>query len=226
MLIFDKVTKIYPPNTVAIDNVSFSIKKGEFVCIAGRSGAGKTTLLRLIIAEEKPTSGQIFLDGIPIHKISDNLLSDFRRKIGVIFQDYRLIPSFTLAENIAYVLQVTGVPENVIYNEVFQALDLVGLTKQANKFPHQLSGGEHQRGAIARAIVHRPQLLLADEPTGNLDPYNTRDVINLLLKMNEMGTTVILASHDKDVINSLNKRVITLEEGKIVRDQENGKFML
>lgn len=226
MIKFNQVTKIYPPNTTALDNVTFSIEKGEFVCVAGRSGAGKTTLLRLIISEEKPTAGQIFFEDIPVHAIPDNTAPLLRRKIGVVFQDYRLIPSFTLAENISYVLQVMGVPEEQIALEVPQVLELVGLEKHANKFPHQLSGGENQRGAIARAIVHRPQVLLADEPTGNLDPYYTKDVANLLLRMNEMGTTVILASHDKSVINSLNKRVITLEQGRVVRDEEHGKFVL
>lgn len=226
MISFNEVTKIYPPNITAINNVTFSIGKGEFVSVAGRSGAGKTTLLRLIIADEKPTAGQVFFEGLPVHELSSDSVPLLRRKIGVIFQDYKLIPSFTLAENISYVLQVLGVPEAQIAVEVQQVLSLVGLEAHAHKFPYQLSGGEHQRGAIARAIVHRPQVLLADEPTGNLDPYCTKDIVNLLLRMNEMGTTVILASHDKDIINSLNRRVITLEEGRVIRDEERGKFIL
>lgn len=226
MINFNNVTKIYNPNTVALEDVSFEIKEREFISIVGRSGAGKTTLLKLLLAEEKPTKGRIFFRGQDIHKIRPKDLPRFRCKIGTVFQDYKLLPSKTVYENIAYVMEVRGACDAEIAQDVPQILEIVGLSQKANNFPAQLSGGERQRAAIARALVHRPDVILADEPTGNLDPYNTLDVIRLLVKIYELGTTVILATHNKQIVNSLGKRVITLEEGKLIRDAERGRFMI
>lgn len=226
MIRFQNVTKIYPPGIIALENVSFEVNKKEFVSIVGRSGAGKTTLIRLLLAEEKPTKGRIFFEGQDIHKLKKGKLPDLRRKIGVVFQDYKLLPQKTAWENIAYALEVIGASDEEIKRDVAQVLEIVDLTHRADNFPHELSGGEKQRVAIARALVHRPLAILADEPTGNLDPYHTSEIINLLLKINELGTTVILATHDKEVINALDKRVITLEEGRIIRDEERGRFIL
>jgi cell division transport system ATP-binding protein len=226
MIRFQNITKIYPPNTIALENISFEVNKKEFVSIVGRSGAGKTTLIRLLLAEEKPTKGRIFFEGQDVHKIKRGKLPELRRKIGVVFQDYKLLPQKTAWENIAYALEVVGASDEEIEKDVSNVLEIVGLTNRAENFPHELSGGEKQRVAIARALIHRPVAIIADEPTGNLDPYHTGEIINLLLKINELGTTVILATHDKEVINALGRRVITLEEGKIIRDEEKGRFIL
>jgi len=226
MIKFQNVTKIYQPGIIALENISFDINKKEFVSIVGRSGAGKTTLIKLLLAEEQPTRGRVFFENQDVHKINKSQLPDLRRKIGVVFQDYKLLPNKTAWENIAYALEVIGAAEEEIRRDVAQVLEIVGLRNRAENFPHELSGGEKQRIAIARAFIHRPVAIIADEPTGNLDPYHTQDIVNLLLKINELGTTVILSSHDKEVINFLNKRVITLEGGKIVRDEENGRFIL
>jgi len=231
MLSFKNITKIYSSHSgsnpiVALDNVSFEIGKKEFVSIVGRSGAGKTTLLRLVIGEEKPTRGEIFFDGVKVNALKKNQLPFLRRRIGIVFQDYKLFSSKTAYENVAYVMEVMGASDRDIARDVPQVLDLVGLTHRKDNFPSELSGGERQRLAIARALIHRPDLILADEPTGNLDPYHTFDIIKLLLKIYELGTTVILATHDKEIINSLGKRVITLEKGKVVRDEQKGRFVL
>jgi len=226
MVKFQEVTKIFPPNTAALDNISFEIKPKEFVSIVGRSGAGKTTLLRLLMAEEKPTQGQVFLDGIDVHKIKPGKLPAIRRKIGAVFQDYKLLPSKTAYENVAYVMEVIGADDLEIARDVPEVIEIVGLTERTNNFPAELSGGEKQRLSIARALIHRPEVILADEPTGNLDPYHTLDIIRLLLKINELGTTVVLSTHNKEIINKLGKRVITLENGKIIRDEEEGRFIL
>jgi len=226
MIKFENVTKIYPRNTVALEDVSFEIREKEFVSIVGKSGAGKTTLLKLLLVEEKPTRGRIFFKGKDITKIKSGKLAGFRREIGAVFQDYKLLPSKTTYENIAYALEVIGASEEEISRDVPKVLEIVGLTERANNFPPELSGGERQRAAIARALIHRPEVILADEPTGNLDPYHTLDIIRLLLKIQEMGTTVILATHNREIINSLGKRVITLEKGRVVRDEERGRFIL
>ena len=226
MVKFDKITKIYLPSTKALDNVSFEIKPKEFACLAGKSGAGKTTLLKLLLVEERPTGGKVFFDNVDIEEIGFETLPYLRRKIGAVFQDYKLLPSKTAYENVAYVMEVIGATDEEIERDVAEVLDIVGLADKACNFPAQLSGGEKQRVAIARALIHRPEVILADEPTGNLDPYHTLDIIKLLMKVNEMGTTVILATHDKDIINSLDKRVITLHEGKLIRDEERGRFVL
>jgi cell division transport system ATP-binding protein len=246
MIKFQNVTKIYPArlpepgaqmsggqasfsglkDTVALENVSFEIKEGEFVSIVGRSGAGKTTLLKLILLEEKPTKGRIFFDGEKLSELKPERISQLRRKIGAVFQDYKLLSTKTTFENIAYVLQVIGASDLEIARDVPKILEIVGLRDRANNFPAELSAGERQRASIARAIIHRPKVILADEPTGNLDPYNTREIIKLLLKIHEMGGTLILATHNKEIVNSLGKRVITLEKGKIIRDEERGRFIL
>ncbi len=231
MINLNNVTKIYPSRSgdnfsVALENISFKINKPEFVSIVGRSGAGKTTLLKLILAEEKPTKGRIFFEGQDVHKIKSSQLYKLRRRIGTVFQDYKLFPTKTTFENVAYIMEVMGASDEEIKRDLDQILDVVGLKDRANNFPRELSGGERQRVAIARALIHRPDVIMADEPTGNLDPYNTFEIIRLLVKIYEMGTTVILASHDKEVINALGKRVITLEGGKIIRDEERGRFIL
>jgi cell division transport system ATP-binding protein len=231
MISLNNIKKIYPSRStgqpvVALDGVSFKVSGQEFVSLVGKSGAGKTTILKLILAEEKPTSGQILFGDKDISAMRKSELTHLRQKIGVVFQDYKLFPSKNLYENVAYVMEVVGASDEDIKRDVPQVLDLVGLKDKAFNFPLELSGGEKQRAAIARALVHRPEVILADEPTGNLDPYNTLDVMRLLVKVYELGTTVILATHDKETINALGKRVITLEDGKIIRDEERGRFVL
>lgn len=225
MISFQHVTKIYPRNTVAVEDICFDVKEKEFVSVVGKSGAGKTTLLKLLLAEEKPTQGEIFFEGKNVTEIKPGNLPDFRREIGAVFQDYKLLCSKTTYENVAYALEVIGASDREIARDVPKVLEIVGLTEKANNFPEELSGGERQRAAIARALIHRPEVILADEPTGNLDPYHSLDIIRLLLKIKEMGTTIILATHNREVINSLGKRVITLENGRVVRDEEKGRFI-
>ena len=224
------VSKIYPSSengpTIALDDVSFQIKEKEFVSLVGRSGAGKTTLLKLILGEERPTKGEIVFDRTEISRLKRSDLPFLRRRIGTVFQDYRLFNSKTAYENVAYAMEVIGAQDQEIERDVPQVLDIVGLFEKSGNFPAELSGGEKQRLAIARALVHRPEVILADEPTGNLDPYHTHDIIELLVKIYKLGTTVILATHDKNVINSLGRRVITLNDGKVVRDEERGRFIL
>lgn len=225
LISFRDVVKIYPRRVEALKNVSFDVERGEFVCLAGKSGAGKTTLLKLLLGQEKPTSGRIFFDGIEVQKIHPRDIPFLRRRIGAIFQDYKLLPSKTVYENVAYVLEVIGFEDEEIKREVPQVLEIVGLAECADHFPQELSGGERQRVAIARALITRPELICADEPTGNLDPYHTHDIIQLLLKIQELGATIILSTHDKEIINRLRKRVITLENGKIIRDEKKGRFI-
>ena len=226
MIKFENISKIYPPDSVALDNVSFTVEKNEFCSVVGRSGAGKSTLLKMLIREEDPTSGKIFIDDIEVTSLNRKELPFLRRKIGAVFQDFKLLPYKTVYENIAFSMEVIGVDEEIINADVPQILALVGLAKKANLFPHQLSGGEKQRVGFARALVYRPEILIADEPTGNLDLLNTLDVIRLLLKINELGTTVILATHDKTVVDNLQKRVVTLNDGKVIRDAKQGKYIL
>ncbi len=231
MISIENITKIYPSHsgsksTIALDNVSFEIKEKEFVSIVGKSGSGKTTLLKLILAEEGPTNGKILFDDQNVHQIRKSQLPLLRQRIGIVFQDYKLFPLKTTYENVAYIMEVMGVSEKQIRRDVPQILEIVGLAEKAYNFPKELSGGEKQRVAIARALIHRPDVILADEPTGNLDPYHTFDIIRLLVKIYELGTTVILATHNKEVINNLGKRVITLDQGKVIRDEEKGRFIL
>jgi cell division transport system ATP-binding protein len=230
MIKFENVTKIFQTksgeNIFALKNVSFEIKENEFVCLVGRSGAGKTTLLKLILAEEKPTDGKIFFEGRDITQLKPDEISSLRRKIGAVFQDYKLLPSKTAFENLSYIMEVTGFLDEEIKRDIPMVLEVVGLAEKANNFPKELSAGEKQRLSIARALIHRPKVILADEPTGNLDPYNTMDIIKILLKIHQMGTTIVLATHNKEIVNSLGKRVITLENGEIVRDVKEGRFAL
>lgn len=225
MIKFQNISKIYPRNSIALENISFEVNKKEFVSIVGKSGAGKTTLLKLLLAQERPTQGRVFFDNQDVHKIESTRLPELRQRIGAIFQDYKLLPSKTTFENILYIMEVLGKSEEEIARDVPKVLEIVGLTDKAQNFPAELSGGEKQRAAIARALVHRPDVILADEPTGNLDPYHTSEIIRLLLKINELGTTVILATHNKEIINSLGKRVITLEKGRLIRDEQKGRFI-
>ena len=231
MISIQNLSKIYsskhsPDPTVALNDVSFEIGEKEFVSLVGKSGAGKTTLLKMILAEEKPSQGKVVFEGIDVHDIKRKHLPKLRQKIGVVFQDYKLFPFKTVCENVGYVMEVMGAKEEDINRDVPQILELVGLKDKMCNFPKELSGGEKQRVAIARALIHRPDVILADEPTGNLDPYHTRGIIKLLLKIHGMGTTVVLATHDKNVINSLGKRVITIDNGKIIRDEQKGRFIL
>ncbi|MBL7156182.1 MAG: cell division ATP-binding protein FtsE [Candidatus Pacebacteria bacterium] len=226
MITFQNVEKLYPPNTIALEDVSFKIKKGEFLLLAGRSGTGKTTLLKLILAQEHPTKGRVFFSGQDVHKIKKQELPYLRRKIGAVFQDYKLLTSKTIFENIAFIMEVMGSNNEEIQLNVPKVLEIVGLENKMQNFPKELSSGQLQRAAIARALIHRPLVILADEPTGNLDPHNTSEIIGLLQKINEFGTTVILATHNRDVIKKLKKRTIVLENGKIVRDDEKGELVL
>lgn len=226
MIYFDNVSKVYPDNSVALDSVSFTIEPNEFVSIVGHSGAGKSTLLKMILAEEKPSEGTVFFQSTPIHELRRNEINQFRRRIGAIFQDFRLLPNKTAYENIAFAMEVAGKTDEEIESDVPHVLELVDLGKKMWNFPHQLSGGEKQRVAIARAIVNNPDIIIADEPTGNLDPINTYEIVQILKKINDMGTTVVLTTHNKGVIDSLGRRVITIDNGKIVRDDKTGRYIL
>lgn len=226
MISFQNVAKTYPPNAVALANISFKIEEREFLIIAGESGAGKTTLLRLILAEESPTRGRVILEGENIHRLPRKKLPLLRRKIGAVFQDYKLLSSRTIYENIAFVLEAIGATDEEIKKNVPRVLEIVGLRDKYNRLPKELSSGEKQRAAIARSLIHRPKVILADEPTGNLDPANTSGVIDLLSKINNLGTTVVLATHNKEIIKKLKKRTILLKEGRLERDDERGRVVL
>ena len=226
MIYFDKVSKIYPDSSVALEEVSFSIEPKEFVSIVGHSGAGKTTLIKMLLAEERPTEGKVFFESTDIHTLNKSQINDFRRKIGTVFQDFRLLPDKNVYENIAFAMEAAGRVDEEIEADVPHVLDLVDLSKKIWNFPKELSGGEQQRVAIARAIVNQPDVIIADEPTGNLDPQNTFDVVQILKKINDLGTTVILTTHNKGVIDSLGRRVLTMENGKIVRDDKKGKYII
>ncbi|MDD5547645.1 MAG: cell division ATP-binding protein FtsE [Candidatus Pacebacteria bacterium] len=226
MIVFQNVSKVYNGGSVALENTSFEIKAGEFVCLVGKNGAGKSTIVKLLIGEEKPTKGRIFFGPTEVNKLSYHELPALRRQIGIVFQDFRLLPMKNAYENIAYALEVEGRPQAEIEEFVPQVLDMVGLANRAYNFPHELSGGEKQRVAIARALIHRPAVLVADEPTGNLDPINSSEIIKLIEKINERGTTVILVTHNKEVVNGLHKRVVSMDSGKIIRDEEDGKYTL
>lgn len=226
MIYFDNVTKIYNHHSVALKNVTLKIKPREFVAIVGSSGAGKTTLLKLLTREEDPTEGRIFLDGLEVTAVPRKDLHHVRRRIGTVFQDYKLLPDRTSYENVAFAMEAAGKSAEEIEEDVPQALELVGLREKMYNFPHQLSGGEKQRVAIARALINRPDVILADEPTGNLDPINSWEIIKLIQKINELGTTVVLASHNKEIINALDKRVVVLEKGEVISDQEKGKYLV
>jgi len=226
MIKFEKVTKQYPDGYVALQEVDLFINKGEFVSIVGRSGAGKSTLLKLIYAEEYPTEGRVFFNDRPIDVIKRWHLPYFRRNIGTIFQDFKLLPKKNVFENISYALEVAGDSNEEIMKKIPKILDIVKITDKALLYPHQLSGGEQQRVSIARALIHNPQVIIADEPTGNLDPVSGWEIVQLLTKINKFGTTVILATHNKSIVDNLKKRVVAIDKGKIIRDQENGRYVI
>lgn len=226
MIKFQDVTKIYKDDTIVLEDVSFEINEGEFVSFVGKSGAGKTTLIRMILGLETPTSGDVFFNGINLKEAKPTELQEIRRKIGTIYQDYKLFPNKTVYENVAYILQVEGKQNEEIEREVPKVLEVIGLKDKVDNFPEELSGGEQQRLAIARALINKPDVIIADEPTGNLDPYNSYEVISMLQKINQTGKTIILATHDREVVNKLAKRVITIEEGRMLRDEEQGKFII
>ena len=226
MIYFDKVSKTYPNDTVALSNVTFTIKPKEFVSIVGHSGAGKSTLIKMILGEEKPSEGAVYFESVNIHNLHKKDITDYRRRVGTVFQDFRLLPNLTVYENIAFAMEACGRDDDEIAADVPYVLELVGLSKKMSNFPHQLSGGEKQRVAIARAIVNQPDVVIADEPTGNLDPVSTYDIIQILKKINDLGTTVILTTHNKGVVDSLKTRVLTMEGGKVARDDKVGKYAI
>ncbi len=226
VITFRNVSKVYKPDTKALDGVSFHIRPGEFVSVVGTSGSGKTTLAKLLFAEERPTHGSIHLGDWEISKIHRSDVPSLRRQIGVVFQDYKLLPQKTAYENVAFALEVAGASTARIREVVPQVLKIVGLSDKMQRYPRQLSGGEQQRVSIARALVHRPKILLADEPTGNLDAITSREIVQLLKRINDVGTTVLLVSHDRDIVNAMRRRVITIQQGKIVSDAEHGKYHL
>jgi cell division transport system ATP-binding protein len=226
MIHFDGVTKVYSDNSVALDEVTLSIEPKEFVSIVGQSGAGKTTLLKMILAEEQPTKGKVFFGSTDIHSLKQGPLTKLRQKMGTIFQDFRLLPKKNVFENIAFAMEAAGKTEAEIQSDIPYVLQLVNIERKMWNFPHQLSGGEKQRVAIARAIVTQPDILIADEPTGNLDPVNTYEIIQILKKINDLGTTVVMTTHNKGVVDEIKRRVITMDMGKIVRDDKNGRYLL
>jgi len=229
MIAFQNVTKSYTGNgnkITALDDVTFKINPKEFVSLVGRSGAGKSTIVKLLIGEEKPDKGRIIFGSYDVNKLEPKELPELRRHIGVVFQDFKLLPNKTAYENVTFALEVAGRPDKEIKEFTPKILELVGLKERMENFPKELSGGELQRVAIARALIHNPDVLVADEPTGNLDPITSQELIRLLLTINEMGTTVILATHNKDIINNLERRVILLENGKVIRDEEKGRYIL
>lgn len=226
MIIYENVTKTYPGNYSALENVNLNIKEGEFISVVGHSGAGKSTLLKLLYAEERPTSGRVLFDNNDITNIKIKHLPYHRRNIGTVFQDFKLLPKKTLFENVAFAMEVAGKTNDEIQQAVSQILDIVGLRSKVDKYPLEVSGGEQQRAALARALVNKPRVLVADEPTGNLDPISTWEIIQLLLKINEFGTTVILATHNKSIVDKICRRVIAVDRGRIIRDHAHGRYSI
>jgi cell division transport system ATP-binding protein len=226
MIKLQNVSKIYYPDIKVLNQVNLHIKAGEFVSVVGQSGTGKTTIIKALIGEEKVSGGKVTVGGWDITDIGSDEVPFLRRQIGVIFQDFKLLPRKTLFENAAFALQVCGQTPSKIKNVVSHVMKIVGLENKINRYPQEVSGGEQQRAAIARAMVHRPKILLADEPTGNLDSINAEEIIGLLSKINKFGTTVMLVTHNREVVNKLKRRVITLENGAIVSDQAIGKYVL
>lgn len=226
MIYFNNVSKIYNRNSVGLDDVTLTITAGEFVSIVGHSGAGKTTLIKMILADEVPTDGTVFFESTNVGKLKDKDLTNLRRRIGVVFQDFKLLSNKTAYENIAFAMEAVGKTNEEIESDVPHVLELVDLDNKMYHFPHQMSGGEQQRLAIARAIINQPEIIIADEPTGNLDAINTFEIIQILKKINDLGTTVILTTHNRGVVDSVGRRVITMEKGKIIRDDKSGKYSI
>ncbi len=227
MILLDRVSKTYGKSLApSLDRISLHVEPKEFVIVVGQSGAGKTTLLRLLTREERPTSGKIIIGGIDYDKLKDRDIPLLRRKIGVVFQDFKLLPNRTVFENVAFALEIVGMGRREIQHTVPKVLDIVNLKGKENSMPMELSGGERQRVAIARAIVRQPRILIADEPTGNLDPKHAWDVIKVLEKINRYGTTVLLTTHNQDIVNKLKRRVVTLQHGKVASDKANGTYIL
>ncbi len=224
MIRLENVTKVYPSGVKALDDVSFEIEKGEFVFIVGNSGSGKTSFIKLLMKEINTTSGQIFVEEKNITKLRRGKIPKLRRSIGVVFQDFRLLEKMTIFNNVAFALKVTEAPARKIRRNVPMVLSLVGLSKKAKMHPSQLSGGEQQRAALARAIVNNPPILLADEPTGNLDPKTSWEIMKLLVDVNLRGTTVVVVTHDREIVNAMKKRVITLKDGRVARDMQKGDY--
>lgn len=224
MIDLKDVSKVYENGSIALDHVSVHISKGEFVFVVGASGAGKSTLIKLLSHEELPSSGSVFVNDIEVNTLAKGRVPYLRRKMGIVFQDFRLLPNKTAEENVAFAMEVIETPRRVIKERVRDVLDLVGLVGKADALPNNLSGGEQQRVAIARAIVNRPLLLIADEPTGNLDPETSRDIMDTFTKINHMGTTVLMVTHDKQLVDMMNKRVIEIADGHVVRDDKRGGY--
>jgi len=226
VIYFDKVSKIYSEESTALKDVTFTIEPKEFISIVGHSGAGKTTILKMLLAEETPTSGSVFFESVNIHTFKPRFMNDYRRRIGTVFQDFRLLPQKTAYENVAFAMEVAGHTDEQIESDVPHVLELVDLGDKLWNFPHELSSGEKQRVAIARAIVNQPDVLIADEPTGNLDPITTFEIVQIFKKINDLGTTVILTTHNKGIVEFLKKRVITLDAGHLIRDDKHGHYVL
>jgi len=221
---FRDVEKTYPNGVNALYNLNLDIKKKEFVFVIGASGSGKSTLIKMLYREERPTKGEIYLGGINVAKVKNNKVYKLRRKIGIVFQDFKLLPKLTVYENVAFALEIYGLPSSEVKRKVLKALDLVGLKARAKSYPDQLSGGEQQRVAIARAIVNSPKLLICDEPTGNLDPDTSLEVMKVIEKINDLGTTIVMATHDREMVDKMKKRVLLLDNGKLVKDYEKGSY--
>ena len=221
---FKNVEKTYKNGVNALYNINLDIKKGEFVFVIGATASGKSTLIKMLYRQEKPSFGEIYVGGINVAKIKNSKVYKLRRKIGIVFQDYKLLPKLTAYENIAFALEMYGLPNMEVRKKVLKALDLVGLKSKAKSYPDQMSGGEQQRVAIARAIVNSPKLLICDEPTGNLDPDTSLEIMKVIEKINDMGTTIVMATHDREMVDKMKKRVILLDKGKIVKDYEKGSY--
>ena len=221
---FRNVEKTYKNGVNAVYDMNLDIKKGEFVFVIGASGSGKSTLIKMLYREERPTNGEIYVGGINVAKVKNNKVYKLRRKIGIVFQDYKLLTKLTVYENVAFAIEIYGIPTNEVKRKVLKALDLVGLKSKTKSYPNQLSGGEQQRVAIARAIVNSPKLLICDEPTGNLDPDTSLEVMKVIEKINDLGTTVVMATHDREMVNKMKKRVVLLDNGKLVKDYEKGSY--
>lgn len=225
MINFDNVSKQYKnSNTPALDGINLSIEQGDFVFLVGQSGSGKSSLLRLLLKEEKPTSGSVTVDGINVAKLPNRKVPAFRRTMGIVFQDFRLLPGKTVFDNVAFGMEVIGKSKKEIQQRIPAILELVGLEEKAHRLPSELSGGEQQRVALARAFVNKPKLLLADEPTGNLDPSTSVGIMKLLDRINRTGTTIVMATHDVAIVDQMRKRIVQMENGKIIRDQERGMY--